>query len=277
MAVVDRVPAPRVDTAVTVLTQDLNDPPRFEVGPYDYIMLLDVIEHLRDPESFMSELRKQFDYTPRTLILTTPNVAFIVQRLMLLLGQFNYGRAGILDRTHTRLFTFRSLNRLLRDAGLRTREVRGVPAPFPKVFGDGWVGKGLLAANEAPDPRQQDAVLVPDLRRGRDHARGRVRLARHAGAQRRAGGGTPGRSTARRRGGDYVEERRPDAGCAPLARDAPERLAAARPKVAERVGQYGIPGKLSSTWNTPTWLLEPRPEMNSVLRSAPPNARLVTL
>ena len=43
----------------------------------------------------------------KTLVLTTPNIAFVVQRLMLLLGQFNYGKAGILDRTHTRLFTFR--------------------------------------------------------------------------------------------------------------------------------------------------------------------------
>ena len=54
-------------------------------------------------------------------MLTTPNVAFVVQRLMLLLGQFNYGKAGILDRTHTRLFTFRTLERLLRDAGFRIK------------------------------------------------------------------------------------------------------------------------------------------------------------
>ena len=27
--------------------------------------------------------------------------------------------------------------------------VRGVPAPFPKVLGDGWLGKGALALNVA--------------------------------------------------------------------------------------------------------------------------------
>ena len=40
---------------------------------------------------------------------------------MLLFGQFNYGKAGILDRTHTRLFTFRSLRQLLVDAGFRIK------------------------------------------------------------------------------------------------------------------------------------------------------------
>ncbi len=82
-------------------------------------------------------------------MLTTPNIAFIVQRLMLLAGQFNYGKAGILDRTHTRLFTFRSLRHLLRDNGFRIKELRGVPAPFPKVLGNGVLGKAALAANLA--------------------------------------------------------------------------------------------------------------------------------
>ncbi len=61
--------------------------------------VVDVIEHLKGPERFLNRLRAQFDYSPRTVILTTPNIAFGVQRLMLLFGQFNYGKAGILDRT----------------------------------------------------------------------------------------------------------------------------------------------------------------------------------
>jgi hypothetical protein len=68
---------------------------------------------------------------------------------MLLFGQFNYGKAGILDRTHTRLFTFRTLTHLLRDAGFRIQEVRGIPAPFPKVLGKGLLGRAAIAANLA--------------------------------------------------------------------------------------------------------------------------------
>ena len=84
---------------------------------------------------------------------------------MLLFGQFNYGKAGILDRTHTRLFTFRSLRHLLDDAGFRIKEMRGVPAPFPKVLGNGRARPGGDRGQPAADPRQPVAVLVPDLRR----------------------------------------------------------------------------------------------------------------
>ena len=81
-------------------------------------------------------------------MLTTPNIAFAAQRVMLMLGQFNYGKAGILDRTHARLFTFRSCRRLLTDAGFRIREMRGVPAPFPKVLGGGALGRAAVAINQ---------------------------------------------------------------------------------------------------------------------------------
>jgi hypothetical protein len=94
-------------------------------------------------------LRQKFDHTPKRLILSTPNIAFLVQRLMLLGGQFNYGKAGILDRTHTRLFTFRAAERLLKDAGFRINSVKGVPAPFPKVLGNGILGQTAIKANLA--------------------------------------------------------------------------------------------------------------------------------
>ncbi len=150
VAVVDQFPPTgAIDPRVTVFTQDLDEEPRFDVRGYDYLLLLDVIEHLKNPEQFLDRLRAQFDYTPPTIVLSTPNVAFIVQRLMLLLGQFNYGKAGILDRTHTRLFTFRSLRHLLVDAGFRISDIRGVPAPFPKVVGEGLLGRALTALNQA--------------------------------------------------------------------------------------------------------------------------------
>jgi len=150
VAVVDQYQPPQlptdVPTGVEVYVQDLNQPPEFPVDA-DYLLLLDVIEHVRSPEQFLAELRKQFDFKPRTLILTTPNIAFVVQRVMLLLGQFNYGKTGILDATHTRLFTFRSIQRLLLDAGFRIRAVRGVPAPFPKAVGDNALGRLAVQAN----------------------------------------------------------------------------------------------------------------------------------
>jgi glycosyltransferase involved in cell wall biosynthesis len=135
--------------SVQVVEQDLNAPLQIDVKGHSHILMLDIIEHLRDPERFIEDLRAHFDYEPRTVVLTTPNIAFIVQRLMLLLGQFNYGPAGILDRTHARLFTFRALQHLLRDTGFKIKSIKGVPAPFPKVLGDGFLGKAAVAGNVA--------------------------------------------------------------------------------------------------------------------------------
>lgn len=132
---------------VDVLVQDLDRGLKFDPDRYDVLLLLDVIEHLKDPERFIESVRANFNHSAKTLILTTPNVAFVAQRVMLLFGQFNYGKAGILDRTHTRLFTFRAIERLLTDAGFRIKAVRGVPAPFPKVLGNGVLGRLALGLN----------------------------------------------------------------------------------------------------------------------------------
>jgi len=75
-------------------------------------------------------------------------VAFLVTRLMLLLGFFNYGSRGILDLTHTRLFTFSTFRDLFEQAGYRIDEVKGVPAPFALALGDGAMTRFLLAINK---------------------------------------------------------------------------------------------------------------------------------
>jgi 2-polyprenyl-3-methyl-5-hydroxy-6-metoxy-1,4-benzoquinol methylase len=147
VTVVDRYPAKTSSPHIRVLQQDLDAELKFDVKEYEYILLLDMIEHLHEPERFIETLRSQFDYTPKTIILTTPNIASMVQRLMLLLGQFNYGKAGVLDVTHTRLFTFRTLRRLLRDAGFKIKTIKGVPAPFPKVLGNGLAGRAAVNLN----------------------------------------------------------------------------------------------------------------------------------
>jgi SAM-dependent methyltransferase len=122
-------------------------------GDFDCVLLLDLIEHLRDPEGFMVSLRHRMERPyPRTgepflVVLSTPNVAFIAVRLNLLMGRFPYAERGILDITHTRLFTRSSLVTLLDDCGYQIEKVRPVPVPFETVVG-GPLGRflGYLAA-----------------------------------------------------------------------------------------------------------------------------------
>lgn len=127
------------------------DRPEFpiDVSEFDQILMLDIVEHLQRPERFMDELRFAAVCKRPELILTTANVGFLITRLMLLCGQFNYGKKGILDATHTRLFTFRSLCELLAQSGYKILEVQGIPAPFLRAIGDNFVSRFLMRLNQA--------------------------------------------------------------------------------------------------------------------------------
>ena len=148
---VDRFPlAPGIEMD-RFIRHDMNDGlPAVDLREYDSILLLDIIEHLSSPEAFVNELRTALKLAPQArLLVSTANIGFAVNRFMLLIGQFNYGKRGILDLTHTRLFTFSSLRRLFEQGGFRVRRMQGIPAPFPLVLGDGRLGRSLVAINTA--------------------------------------------------------------------------------------------------------------------------------
>jgi len=118
-----------------------------DVGKVDYILALDVIEHLKSPERLLTKLRKRFSRDCPEIVITTGNVAFLPMRVSLLFAGFHYGRRGILDMDHTRLFTFSSLVRTLQLNGYEVIRKRGLPAPFPLAVGNGLLAKFLLLVN----------------------------------------------------------------------------------------------------------------------------------
>ena len=100
---------------------------------------------------------------------------------MLLLGRFHYGPRGILDLTHTRLFTFASVRHLFEQAGFMVDEVRGIPAPFSFALGENAVRARIICDQPAVDPCLAVALRVPDLYGGA--------AASYARAPARTGGG----------------------------------------------------------------------------------------
>ncbi|MCC6952759.1 MAG: glycosyltransferase [Deltaproteobacteria bacterium] len=117
-------------------------------GEFSKVLALDIVEHLKSPEAFLEDIRNAPATRESLLVLTTPNIAFCLIRASLLLGAFNYGKRGILDRTHTRLFTFRSLRRLFEQSGYQVEKMRGIPVPFPLAVGRNVLGEFLLSLNE---------------------------------------------------------------------------------------------------------------------------------
>lgn len=122
--------------------------PPVDLRQFQCVLLLDIIEHLLAPEQFIENLHRAGQLSPDTKIfVSTGNVAFILTRLGLLLGQFNYGKRGILDITHTRLFTLTTIRRLLEQRGFDVLEVRGVPIPFPLAVKNRTLARVLTDAH----------------------------------------------------------------------------------------------------------------------------------
>ena len=123
--------------------------PDFEGQTFDYILLLDVIEHLRSPEDFLDQLRGVAAAGGAEVILTTANIGFVIMRISLLLGRFEYGKRGILDLTHTRLFTFATMKRAMAAAGFDVTATEGVVLPVPFVLGASRLAKVLMRINRS--------------------------------------------------------------------------------------------------------------------------------
>ena len=114
---------------------------------FDYVLALDIVEHLAEPEDFLDQLRRLAAPWPGVkLIFTTGNMGFLLMRLLLLCGRFEYGRRGILDLTHRRLFTFATFRRILRSAGFTVVHSEGVVPPLPFVFESSRFGRLAMRA-----------------------------------------------------------------------------------------------------------------------------------
>jgi 2-polyprenyl-3-methyl-5-hydroxy-6-metoxy-1,4-benzoquinol methylase len=100
-----------------------------EPASFDVVLLGDVIEHLRDPVAALARLRPLLRPGGR-LVLSTPNIANWAIRLSLLAGRWRYTDRGILDRSHTHLFTHATLAETIERAGYRVVRIDyTVPVP----------------------------------------------------------------------------------------------------------------------------------------------------
>lgn len=129
---------------------DLSHPLPFDALDTDMVLLLDVIEELPNPERLLLDLRNcsralRPGRKAPLMIVITPNVAFISNRIGLLFGRFNYTDRGILDIQHRRLFNRVSLRRTLRDCGYAIESIDPVSIPWESVIG-GRMGRFLQSA-----------------------------------------------------------------------------------------------------------------------------------
>ena len=115
-------------------------------GEFDAIVCADVLEHLREPAAVLAALGRALA-AGGEVVISIPNVAHLWVRLSLLAGRFEYAERGILDRTHLRFFTRRSLAALVTRAGLRLTRMTSTPVPLYQVVPERWHGRPLAAVH----------------------------------------------------------------------------------------------------------------------------------
>ena len=89
----------------------------FSENRYDYIVALDVLEHLANPEHTLQKASKLLKPTGK-ILLSVPNVAHNAVIIELLQNRFTYGRLGLLDNTHIHFFAYESICQMLKNVGL---------------------------------------------------------------------------------------------------------------------------------------------------------------
>jgi len=82
----------------------------------DTVFFPDVLEHLRDPWLLLRRI-KPFLTVDAQIIASIPNVRNLWLLLELARGKFDYEPDGLLDVTHLRFFTLKSMRRMFEEAG----------------------------------------------------------------------------------------------------------------------------------------------------------------
>jgi 2-polyprenyl-3-methyl-5-hydroxy-6-metoxy-1,4-benzoquinol methylase len=119
--------------------------PEVSQEKFDIIFLSDVLEHMVHPDQVLAGLKKFLKPTGR-FVMSIPNVAIYTVRLQLLTGHWDMQDGGILDRTHVRFFTYKTMHELLDKSGLKIlteRPAGGYMERFGKrkLFG---IGRRIL-------------------------------------------------------------------------------------------------------------------------------------
>ena len=115
----------------------------FKDQRFDLIFILDVLEHLTNPDSFLKEAVTLLAPGGRMLI-SVPNVAHWSVRFQLLFGYFTYTERGILDKTHFQFFTRRRLLQLLgNQESLELKRIDASIAPLEFLLPD-WAWNSTL-------------------------------------------------------------------------------------------------------------------------------------
>jgi len=118
-----------------VLANIDNDELPFAHNQFDCLIMNDVLEHLIDPWHALEELLTYLAPNGH-VVASIPNMRhYPVIKDLLINGQWQYKEDGVMDRTHLRFFTRRTIENLFQSNNLKTILLQGINGGhFPWKF-----------------------------------------------------------------------------------------------------------------------------------------------
>jgi|WetSurMetagenome_2_1015567.scaffolds.fasta_scaffold22448_2 2-polyprenyl-3-methyl-5-hydroxy-6-metoxy-1,4-benzoquinol methylase len=126
---------------------------------FDAIVCNDVLEHLNDPGALLAHLKAKLT-DGGIVVCSIPNVRYFrVLWDYLVNKNWDYTEDGILDRTHKRFFTYKSIQKLFKEQGYCVRSIKGInrTKSLKPVF---W---NILLLGAVSDTRYLQFVVVAAL------------------------------------------------------------------------------------------------------------------
>jgi 2-polyprenyl-3-methyl-5-hydroxy-6-metoxy-1,4-benzoquinol methylase len=101
---------------------------------FDLVICNDVMEHMTDVAAFLNEITAHM--APGAFLVgSVPNVRFSSNPFNLIVARdWHYQDSGILDRTHFRFFTMRSMRRTLEEAAFTVHCLQGLNKAPPQAW-----------------------------------------------------------------------------------------------------------------------------------------------
>lgn len=94
-------------------------------GPFDAVIMSEVLEHLIDPWSVLSRVHAVMRGGGH-IFASSPNLCHFRVLGQILRGNFRYAPAGVMDWTHLRWFTPRTYQAMFEHAGFHTEHLGSV-------------------------------------------------------------------------------------------------------------------------------------------------------
>ena len=93
---------------------------------FDCITFNDVLEHLTYPDQVLISIKEKFS-DKGVLVTSLPNVRYLRNLYNLIIRKdWKYEDSGILDKTHFRFFTKKSMVRMFKDSGYEVISINGI-------------------------------------------------------------------------------------------------------------------------------------------------------